>query len=57
MRDFIMGFILGVIGAIFATFLAHVVTAEHYQEEAIARGFAEYDGTTGQWQWMEEEAE
>lgn len=31
------------------------LTGTRYREEAIKRGYAEYNATTGEWQWKGEE--
>lgn len=45
-----------VLGAAVAMFAAGGLVGEHkaetrYQQQAIERGFAEFDATTGEWQW------
>lgn len=43
-----VGAIMGVVCGSLITFA--IMTCE-FKKDAVARGYAEYDGKTGQWQW------
>jgi hypothetical protein len=49
--DMIVGFMLGVFSTIFILCLC--VTNLDIYEQAIEKGFAEYNQSTGDWQWKE----
>jgi len=50
--DLIGGFIIGVISTIFVLCLC-LTNSDKLKEQAIEKGFAEYNQTTGKWQWKE----
>lgn len=50
-----LGFYLGVIGLMFVLWVAGFLQeAQGLRKEAIERGYAQYNGKTGKWQWNEE---
>lgn len=58
-REFNEGFLSGVLLTFVAMFLILIVTcsstANTYKQRAVEHGFAEYDKTTGEWQWKDDE--
>jgi len=47
----VIAFVVYMIGGVCGILLGHALGMEHYQEQAIEQGYAEYNQTTGDWQW------
>lgn len=48
--------VIVVFSAMAGVFVGNVMTVNYYREEALNRGFAEYNSATGDWQWKGEPA-
>lgn len=54
MKKFMFGFILGAIYfGWFAILLTNIMTNNDWKQELIEKGYAEYNQTTGVWQYKE----
>jgi len=47
--------IVGIVALIFGVYLGFNVGEASIKEEAVQQGFAEYNSSTGEWQWKNKE--